>query len=148
MDLSKTVELLQARALCSSVTDVKTFAFHVEVNKDILPLYISNVELFISLSIAAIVLSVAYREKVLGNNGAVEIGWPLIMAWFFLLSAIGVGSYYMFAAIKHMEARYDCGSYLTLGEPPGTIYSIVVVLFTLGIFSLFISVIRQTTKRA
>lgn len=146
MDLSKTVEILNTNSACSDKSDVSDYAFHIAVNKDVFPLYISNIELFISLSIAAIVLSVAYGERVLGRDGKMQLGRLTIASWFFLLSTIAAGAYYMFAAIKHMEARYNCSEFLTFGELPGTVYGIVVVLFVLGIFTLFVSVIRQTWK--
>ncbi len=45
-----------------------------------------------------------------------------------------------------MEARYECGGYLTIGYPPGAIYRVVVLMFLLGLLCLFVTVIRQSKK--
>ena len=41
-----------------------------EVNKVIMPLYIDSAQVYLQLSIGALALSIAFKEKVLGEEGA------------------------------------------------------------------------------
>ncbi len=145
MAIKDTIEILKKIEQCKS--DLEMAAYHVEVNKDVFPLYMSSIETIISLSIAALILSVSFREKVLGQTGAVIIGKFLALSWLSFLSAIICGASYLFVAAKHFELRYICTSFQEhWGVPPSYIYTATLVMFVFGAIFLVLSVLRQTYR--
>jgi hypothetical protein len=63
MTIEEATKILQAYPSCKNLESgsLKNAAYHVVVNGDFIPLYISSAETYISLAIAALGLSVLFR---------------------------------------------------------------------------------------
>lgn len=71
-----------------------------EMAKTIMPLYIDTAKTFGQLSVGALVLSVAFREKILGEKGRKSVTLMLVGSWFFFLVSIGTSALYQYVAVK------------------------------------------------
>jgi hypothetical protein len=116
---------------------------HIEINKLLMPLFIDSAKIYLNLSMASLVLTIAFREKVLGIN-SMRISKLLITSWILFLLAIGFSSLYQYVATKLVEARYNCNDYLFLGEfRANRVYGAMMFSFYLGALTFSISAIRQ-----
>ena len=75
--------------------------------KEIIVLYIDSSKTFIQLSSGAIVLSVAFVEKVSGPRALKQRNFALIASWALFLVSIGFGVLYQYCAIKLLDSRSD-----------------------------------------
>ena len=83
-----------------------------EVGSVIMPLYIESAQQYLQLSIGALALSIAFKEKVLGEEGQKNVSFILAASWVLYLFTIGASSLYQYAAVK--DLRY-------VSEYPGDI---------------------------
>lgn len=148
MNIHERIALIKNHPGCkfANEQDLTDFAYHTLVNSDFMELYVSSTETYISLAIAALGLSVAFKEKVLGIAGVFKITPMLLTAWTLLSFSIISGAYYLYAAPKHMEMRYQCSHFMPYNLSPGEVYGACTVFLVLGIFSLFIFMVRQAQK--
>ncbi|WP_044418311.1 hypothetical protein [Halarcobacter anaerophilus] len=148
MTLQERIELLQSYSQCNSLNnkELSNYAYHTLINQEFMPLYTSSTEVFITLAITLLGLSVAFREKVLGQSGRLKITKILLLIWFFLSFAIASGIFYLYAAPKHIEMRFQCDYYAPLGIWPGHVYGMCTISLILGIFLLFILMVNQAKK--
>jgi uncharacterized membrane protein len=142
----ETIALLKGFAACRALTpeQLAEFVYHVQVNRDFMSLFVSSAGTFISLAIGAIGLSVAFREKVLGQTGPLELKPLLVSAWVFLFLTVATGAFYLYAAPKHVQLRLECSKFAPLGIWPGHVYGACVAFFIMGSLLLFIAILRQS----
>lgn len=116
---------------------------HIEINKLLMPLFIDSPKTYLNLSMASLVLTVAFREKVLGIN-SMRISKLLVTSWILFLLAIGFSSLYQYVATNLVEARYNCEYYLLFGKfKAAHVYGAMMFSFYLGALTFSISAIRQ-----
>jgi hypothetical protein len=82
--------------------------------KEVMPLYLESARNYAQLSIGALVLSVAFREKVFGDAGPVRPAKILVAAWAMFLSAIGSSAWYQYVGVKLIEYYQGNDAYRTL----------------------------------
>ena len=115
-----------------------------ESAKDTIALYISSSTTFINLSTGALILTVTFREKVLGQEGPLEPGLIIISSWIMFLLAIGTGAFYQYLAVKKLESisGFESPSWVhkRLRNNPGYFYGAMLLSFFAGVI-LFVWVI-------
>ena len=146
MAFKETVDLLKNSCIKISENVIYETAANIEINRDIIPLYMSSIGTIISLSIASIGLSFAFREKVLGQNGPLKLNIYLITAWSFLVMSVATGLWYLSAGTKLMEKRGICQEYKPLGLTVAEIYDASIISFCIGVLVLFYSMIMQLQR--
>ena len=148
MSIQQQVDILRSHPACgfASESQLTEFAYHTMINSDFMEFYISSSETYISLALTAIGLSIAFKEKVLGITGALKLTPMLLSAWTLLSFSIISGAYYLYAAPKHMEMRYQCSSYMPFNISPGEVYGACTITLILGFFFLFVFMVRQSRK--
>jgi len=118
-----------------------------EIDKIIIPLYIDSAQVFLQLSIAALALSIIFREKVLGEKGPMSVGILLLGSWLCFLLSIGASAFYQYLAIKFLDSISDHPAIIlyfeSLVRSPGRIYGAMLVFFFLGSAFLVASSIKQ-----
>ena len=122
-----------------------------EVNSVIIPLYVTSAQVFLQLSIGALVLSITFREKVLGEKGPISVGILLVLSWLCYLLAIGASAFYQYLAIKFLDSVSDHPANIDYFEPlvraPSKVYGIMLVYFFLGSGLLVVSSAKQLFHR-
>lgn len=122
-----------------------------EVNSVIIPLYVTSAQVFLQLSIGALVLSITFREKVLGEKGPISVGILLVSSWLCYLLAIGASAFYQYLAIKFLDSVSDHPANIDYFEPlvraPSKVYGIMLVFFFLGSVLLVVSSAKQLFHR-
>jgi hypothetical protein len=122
-----------------------------EVDSVIIPLYITSAQVFLQLSIGALALSIAFREKVLGEKGAISIEILLVSSWLCYLLTIGASAFYQYLAIKFLDSVSDHPANIYYFEPlvrePSKVYGIMLVFFFLGSVLLVVSSAKQLFQR-
>jgi hypothetical protein len=147
MSIEDRVSTLRAYEGCASLSDEKLrwFAYHTEVNGEFMGMYTSSMGTFISLSLAALGLSIAFREKVLGQKGPLIITKTLFGSWLCLMLTIALGTLYLYVAPKHVENRFKCSDFVLLNIlSPGFIYGAALTLFVAGCSLMFMAILHQT----
>lgn len=118
-----------------------------EVDSIIIPLYINSAQVFLELSIAALALSIAFREKVLGKKGPPSVSVLLLSSWVCYLASIGSSALYQYRAIKFLDSisghGAERGPIESLVQAPGTMYGAMLVFFFLASLFLATSSARQ-----
>jgi hypothetical protein len=112
----------------------KAFAEHV------VPAYIDGAKTFIQLSVGAIALSVAFKEKILGSKPGFVT--PLVAAaWVLLLFSTGAGALYLWIGARVMDA-WETGT----GGPPingAWVYGAMLIAFYAGSVLLVAAMARH-----
>jgi len=125
----------------------------------VLPLYIESARSYSQLAIGALVLTIAFREKVLAQEGRMRVGLLLVASWSSLLAAIGASAWYQYVAVKLIEIisrdptsnpAMEGVSEFPLSIPvlwPGYAYGAMVTFFFLGALLLVVASARQLLTR-
>lgn len=105
--------------------------------KNVFPLFIQSAKDFSKLAIAALGLTIVFREKVLGEtSGPMEVSWLLISSWTCFLISILSSIVYQWVAIRIIAVYRGYESIyfpLTYGFAwPGPIYGLMTISFFLG----------------
>ena len=112
----------------------KAFAEHV------MPAYMDGAKTFIQLSIGAIALSVAFKEKIFGNRAGFVT--PLLaVGWILLLIATGAGAFYFWIGARVMN-MWETG----VPMPPidgAWVYGTMLVTFYAGSVLLVLALARH-----
>ncbi|MDA0385806.1 hypothetical protein [Vibrio owensii] len=150
MSISDRVEVLKSHWKCSSKSEQELleYSYHTLVNQDFMPLYVSSTETFITLAITAIGLSVAFREKILGQSGKLELTPLLVSSWSMLGATIASGAYYLYAAPKHIELRYQCDYFTPFNIWPAYAYGACTITLIFGLCLLFVLMVKQARQNA
>jgi hypothetical protein len=124
----------------------------IENSKAIMKLYIDSANSYIQLSIGVLILSVVFKEKILGEIGHFQKGGLLIVSWIFLLVSIGAASLYQYLAIKYLEIIYNLPrakgilpEYIE--QKPGVIYGVMLICFYSGAIFFVASAARRLFKK-
>ncbi len=133
----------------------------VELAERVLPLYIESARHYAQLSVGALAVSIAFQEKVLGQQGRIRASMMLFGAWICLLLSIGAGAWYQYVAIKEIAwivegvtrgmSPYDVPLQfpLTIGWLwPGYTYGMMVVTFFLGAVLLVAACVQQILTKS
>ena len=121
-----------------------------EFAKTIMPAFIDTAKMFSQLSVGALLLSIAFQEKVLGRVGRRFVTVFVLISWFLFLIAIGSGAVYQWTAVHFMD-------YYLSGQPedfyghawwvffmqPGVWYAVMMIAFFLGALLLVIGSAQQ-----
>lgn len=114
-----------------------------DVNQIIIPMYIESAQLYLQLSIGAIGLSVAFKEKILGEQHTKSVSLILAMSWLLFLATIALSAFYQYIAVKFLDKELDptvVVKYFTgFVNEPGHIYGAMLFTFFFGAFLLVIS---------
>jgi hypothetical protein len=118
-----------------------------EVNKTIIPLFIDSAKTYLTLSMAALGLSLIFRERILGENNTKHVGIMLLLCWLSYLLAIAASTLYQYLAIKFLDHFSTFpgqpGFFDTLVTSPGRVYAAMMIFFFLGSVLLVSSSIYQ-----
>jgi len=121
-----------------------------EANVITIPLYLDTAKTFIQLATGCLLLTVALREKVLGDRRGFRPGLFLIMSWFFLLSSILSGGLYQYRSVRFLESISPAPGRQTwfdrLFENPGILYGMMLGTFVLGASFFTLSALRQIRR--
>jgi len=123
----------------------------VRFTKEVMPLYIDSARAFAQLSAGALALTIAFKEKVLGEIGRMRINVLLITSWLCFLVAIGASAYYQWVAVRLIEqSLHDLAGDETLHFPltvawmwPGYAYGVMVIFFFVGSLLLILACASQ-----
>jgi hypothetical protein len=103
------------------------------VNKVIMPLYLDTAKTFMNLSSAALLLTIVFREKIVGSQPGTRVDRLMILSWLCFLLTIGASAFYQYLAVKFLDSL-SCapGSnqhFEYLVKDPGNVYGVMLVLF-------------------
>ena len=106
-------------------------------------MYIDSAQLYLQLSIGAIGLSVAFKEKILGEGAKKSISLSLAASWLFFLATVGLSAFYQYLAVKFLDTELDPSvvpKYFTsLVKEPGHVYGYMLFAFFTGAVLLVLS---------
>ncbi|HEU4559319.1 MAG TPA: hypothetical protein VFS20_15790 [Longimicrobium sp.] len=115
-----------------------------------MPLYIESAQTYLQLAVAALGLTVVFKEKVLGLEGQMRVTRLLLASWACLLSAIGVGAWYQYVAVKWITWCASSPQVPPMNFPlrvfllrPGPAYFAMVGFFYIGSVLLVLASARQ-----
>ncbi|GAB5394494.1 MAG: hypothetical protein Altm1KO_40120 [Alteromonas macleodii] len=115
----------------------------VEANQIIIPMYIESAQLYLQLSIAAIGLSVAFKEKILGQTQKKSVSLLLASSWLFFLITIALSAFYQYIAVKFLDKELDptvvVKYFVSFVNEPGHVYGAMLITFFLGSILLVLS---------
>ncbi len=113
-----------------------------EQEHKIMAAYTDTAKTYTQLSLGALVLSVTFFEKVLGETGRLRVDVPLLAAWIFWLAAVLAGALYQYLAVRFLEARGEEWGLLersghrqafqNLARHPWKVYVVLLAGFYLG----------------
>jgi len=120
--------------------------------KDVLPLFIDSAKVFAQMSIAALGLTIIFREKVLGQAGPMKVNWLMVGSWACYLITFFFSLVYQWLAIRLISLRnhYEDPYFpLTIRQfYPGNIYGAMLITFFIGSLLLVVgSSIQLLSKR-
>ena len=121
----------------------------LEFSKTVLPQYIDTAKTYGHLGVGALVLSIGFKEKVLGEVGRKSVTVLLVIAWFLFLLTVGASALYPYLAVKLMEYNLTGAEempYPLSWSPlfwPGIWYGIMLISFFLGALLLVVGSARQ-----
>ncbi len=123
-----------------------------EVNSIVMPLYMDSAETYLQLAIGAIGLTIAFREKILGEDSTRSLSKSLVMTWVLFLLAIGFSAIYQWAAVRFLDSHSNypqpIEDYLKwIVQSPARAYYAMVLCFFLGAIFLVFSTARQLLKK-
>jgi hypothetical protein len=123
-----------------------------ERQKVVIELFIEGAKTYVQLSTLALVLSVTFIEKVLGEHGRIKVDRFLISSWVAFLVAIGAGAAYQYAAVKFLD--WKSGFAGTPGlvpvavlHRPGFLYGTMLVSFYVGAILFTIGAIKRLRQK-
>jgi hypothetical protein len=131
----------------------------VVFTEKVIPLYIESARSYAQLAVGALVLTIAFRDKVLAQKGRMRAGVLLVASWASLLVTIGASAWYQYVAIKLVEligrdpvkwSAMDVEPEFPLSVGvlwPGYAYSAMVVSFFLGSLLLVMASIGQLVRK-
>jgi hypothetical protein len=67
--------------------------------------YSDTAKTYTQLSLGALVLSVTFFDKVLGQHDRIPVDLVLLLAWVCWLVAVLAGAFYQYLAVRFLEAR-------------------------------------------
>ena len=115
-----------------------------------MPLYIDSAQAYLQLAVAALGLTVVFKEKVLGLEGKMRVTRWLLTSWTCLLASIGVGAWYQYVAVKWIAWCYFAPQAAPVQFPlsvfmlrPGPAYFAMVGFFYIGSLLLVVASARQ-----
>lgn len=127
--------------------------------KDVLPRYVESARNYAHLAAGALAVSVAFREKVLGQGGEGKPTALLLVSWLCLLVAIGAAAWYEYVAVKLIDlylqgvARNRDPYGLEYEFPlsvewlwPGYAYGMMVASFFAGALFFVLAAIEQVAR--
>lgn len=120
------------------------------VQAEVMPLYIESAQTYLQLSVAALGLTVVFKEKVLGLEGQMRVTRLLLASWTCLLAAVGVGAWYQYVAVKWIAWCASNPQVAPIELPlrvfllrPGPAYFAMVGFFYVGSVLLVVASARQ-----
>lgn len=125
----------------------------LEEERKIMAAYTDTAKTYTQLSLGALVLSVTFIEKVLGESGRISLHYLLVLAWIFWLSAALSGAFYQYLAVKFLE---DLGvkngllersghsyAFAGLSRHPYKVYGFFLICFYTGtVFFAFFGIMK------
>lgn len=122
-----------------------------EVNQTIIPLYMESAQTFLELSIAALALTVIFREKILGELLVRRVPVPLLISWLGFLLAIGSSGFYQYLAVRFLDHLSGTGGnikyFKSLVLAPGRVYGVMLISFFTGALFLVWSSVTPLIRR-
>lgn len=114
----------------------------------IMKLFIENAKTYIQLSTGALVLSITFIEKVLGEIAPIERDFLLIASWAAFLFAVGSGAFYQYLAVKYLDSISDDPGAKgifpkRLIQDPGKIYGMMILAFYAGAILFTIAAVKR-----
>ena len=131
--------------------DEKQTKTEFERDLGVMKMYMESAKNFITLSSAALALTVTFSKQILGQSAPIVAGGALKATWLLLLLSIGAGLLYQYYAGKYMEVRYAPGGPTFLPWPkviadyPGAAYGFMVISFYIGMVVFTLSAFCQLT---
>ena len=114
----------------------------LEEERKIMAAYSDTAKTYTQLSLGALVLSVTFFDKVLGQHDRIPVDLVLLLAWVCWLVAVLAGAFYQYLAVRFLEARgKDWGllqrsghaqAFENLARHPWKVYTVLIVGFYLG----------------
>ena len=121
------------------------------VNTLVIPLYIDSAKTYMQLSAGALALSIAFKEKVLGQISGLKVGILMLSSWLMFLLAIGASALYQYVAVKLLDSLSPYPGAVwglkTLVDSPGKAYGVMLFAFYLGAILLVLSATKQLFDR-
>ena len=125
---------------------------YFDVEKIIISLFIDSAKGFTDLSTGALVLSVVFHEKVLGQKSEFKTDRLMIISWLFFLFTIITSTLYQYTAIKFLKIQSGFpggGTWFPnfLIDNPGRMYAVMMICFLLGACFFSASAISKIINR-
>lgn len=125
-----------------SMPQIEKAAATLEEERKIMDAYSKTAETYTQLSLGALVLSITFFEKVLGETGRIPVNALLAFAWVCWLIAILAGAFYQYLAVRFLESRGESlgllersghrQAFADLARHPWKIYTVLILSFYLG----------------
>ncbi len=125
----------------------------LEEERKIMAAYSETAKTYTQLSLGALVLSVTFFEKVLGQSGRIPVNPFLILSWVSWLAATLAGALYQYLAVRFLEARGERWGVLERGRHPQAfenlanhpwkVYGLLLITFYMGgVFFAVVGILR------
>jgi hypothetical protein len=115
-------------------------------------MYSETAKSITQLSTGALLLSITFLEKVIGERRRMRVDWTLLLSWLAYLVAIGSGAAYQYLAVKRLAL--DTGLPDAPGliptpliDAPGRVFGVMLVAFYAGALLLTVAAARRLWDR-
>jgi len=111
-------------------------------------MYSETAKSITQLSPGALLLSITFLEKVMGQRQRMPVDWALVLSWLSYLIAIGSGAAYQWLAVKsvtHYAGLPDSPGFIPMKliEGPGLVFGIMLVAFYAGALMLTVAAAKR-----
>jgi hypothetical protein len=114
----------------------------VDFADKVMPLYIESAKTYAQLSMAALGVTITFKEKVLGARPGRFLDALFLSSWFCFVLAIGASAYYQWVAVRLIQYVKDDQVYFPLTVSwlwPGYAYGVMVSCFFLATLLLVVT---------
>jgi hypothetical protein len=103
------------------------------VDKDIITMYVDTAKTYMNLSSAALALTIAFREKIVGARPGSRVSALLVASWLSFLVTIAFSAVYQYLAVKFLDSVSCAPGPIQFAEylvrHPGKVYGLMLVAF-------------------
>ena len=116
--------------------------------KDLMSLYIDSAKTFLSLSTAALTLTIIFREKIVGAVPGERLSRTMICSWVFFLLTATLSAFYQYLAVNYLDIKCRTSEPgADLWHNPGYVYGVMLCTFLVGCALLAHAAVQQMPRR-
>lgn len=115
--------------------------------KELMSLYIDSAKTFLSLSSAALALTVVFREKIVGASPGKPLSRTMVASWALFLLTATLSAFYQYLAVRFLDIMCKSPAPKSdLWHNPGYVYGSMLCTFVLACALLACTAWQQMPK--